>query len=425
MSKFYILSENGDGIGLALKLQDAKHEVAIDITEGRAAPRGKGMVTKQHDWEFEASPDTIIIFDCTGDGVTADLLRQQYRVFGSSTLADRLEMDRSFASSVFGKCNIRTPESEHFENWEDGADYAEHQDKKLVFKPGAEHSGVVPSYVPTSRKPVLELLSTMDRFRAKLGEQPNYELQEFIEGTDISTEAWFNGTSFVQPLNHTLETKKSWPGNLGKSGGCAGNVVWACDADCPLCRQLFNPELEKFLGDNQYGAGCIDINAVVDDNGIAYAIEFTPRFGFDAFPTLVNELLDAEPGQMLSDLSAGAVLPLPLRAGYAAGVRVSIPPWPSEEHPAESGLLVQGLRSFDHFWPMDMMLDSESNLVTSGGYGILGVATGFGDSIEAAFAEAYNVIAKMHAPEMQYRADLVEEFQKDARKLTRVFGVHI
>ena len=418
MANFFIISEGGDGLGLAVRLKEEGHKVAIQIKDSRLEERGENLVDKDILQAF----NPIIIADCTGSGYLLDTYRDGGSfTFGGSSIADRLESDRSFASQTFREAGIQEPDSMSFKSWEEGESFAqEHGDTRLVFKPEGKWSGNLPSYVS---KDLEDLLGYMKTAKSIIGEaEPEFVLQEFIEGTCISSEAWYAKDHFVLPCNHTLERKQFLCGDLGPSGGCTGNIVWACqDYDCPLCRSL--SRLSGFLAEHEYN-GCIDINSVVDKEGNIYALEFTPRYGYDAFPTLLYALYDGDFGSFLEACAKGrGPYTMPLRSGFGAGIRISTPPWPSEDFKSKANIPIRGLRgdSFESFYPYEVS-KREDGLATSGGVGIIGVALGYDSSIEGAFEGAYKVADKIQLQDKQYRTDLADVFKSDMRKLTRAFN---
>lgn len=416
MSNFLILSEGGDGCGLALRLQAEGHKCKIWIREPDGENRCEGLIEKTDDVTF----GDIIIADCTGFGEICDTLRESGRlVFSGSKLHDRLETDREFAEEVMNEVNIPTPRASYFKGlqaWEDAREFisgakGSATGARVVFKPGGRLSGVLPSYVSHDTE---DMLGMLDHFKSKIHDEPEFEIQEFIEGVAISTEGWFTGTDFLRPFNHTIERKQLMCGDLGPSGGCTGNLVWLVDdEDDPLVQELL--KLKSFLAEHRY-VGPIDLNAVVGESGI-YALEFTPRFGYDAFPTFLYGLFEGDFGWFVSCMVRGWAR-MDLRDAFAAGVRITIPPWPSEEHLAEVGIPIRGWTSSDlrMVYPYDVKLQGDM-LVTSGGWGIIGVVNGVGDSITEAFEEASRLCKKAMIPDKQYRLDLGEACAKDYRKV--------
>lgn len=417
---FLIISEGGDGLGLALRLQEEGHKVSMSIKDPIAEQRGEGLIEKNHSPEYLP----VLIADCTGSGSVLDSYRANNGfTYGGSQVADKLESDRKYASEVFKKCGIKEPFSKAFSDWDSAFEFIQNwtEDSKLVFKPEGKYSGVVPSYVPHDNDELVEML---EHYKGIIGNETEFTLQEFIEGACISSEVWCASGKILQPFNHTLERKQLMDGDLGPSGGCTGNVVWAClEENCPLCENL--AKLEDFLEEIQYN-GPIDINSVVSKEGEVFALEFTPRFGYDAMPTYLYGLFEGNFGEFIYESCRGNIPEFTLKNGFAAGVRVSVPPWPSEDFHARPGLPIRGLResNLDRFYTYEVGLQEDS-FVTSGGYGIIGVAIGYGESIEEAFEEAYKFCNKLRLPDKQYRTDLAEVFTKEYRQIERSLSVEV
>ena len=422
------LSPSGDGAGIALRLSEEGHDVVAHIQEDDYTDACRGWLKQVTSWDASLDKDTVLIVDCTGMGDLLDLLRKGgVSVIGGSYLADRLEEDRKYANEVMNEVGIATPKTKFFDSWDDAKTYiAAHEDERLVFKPCGGLSGNLPSYVSHNSDELIEML---DFYKGKIHGTPEIALQHFLEGEDVSTEGWFDGEQFLRPFNHTIETKHCLDGDTGPSGGCTGNIVWGCFDSCPLCAEL--DKVESFLKENNYAPGPIDLNSLITEDGI-YGLEFTPRFGYDATPTLVYELF--EPGgfgsllqRLASQGGAGEDSEIEgLRSGFASGVRVTIPPWPSTaEFKAESGLPIQGLtpHTLEHFCMTGVMKNENGAPVTATVGGILGVATGYGESISESLEAAYKIAAKIKVPDKQMRHDLVEHFESKHRKAARALGV--
>ena len=417
MSRFLILSDAGDGVGLALRLKLEGHDAKIKIFDKMHDTYGKGLV----DYSDKYQMAQTVIADCTGFGEVLDSFEDSgVPVFGGGSFADKLEANRSFAEEVMHEAEIETPKSESVGSWNDAAKQAERLAKrtgKVVLKPEGTLSGVVPSYVASD---VEDALAMLKQFEKECGtDDVELTVQEFIEGVAVSTEGWFNGSEWIEGMfNHTIERKQFLDGDIGPSGGCTGNVVWPCDSKDPLVKQLLL-KLTEVLRKHEY-IGPIDVNAVVNEDGV-YGLEFTPRFGYDAFPTLLHSLSDFDFGVFLGDCARGTECNVRLSPGFGAGVRLSIPPWPNEKYHNEDCI---SLRGFDDdaresFYPYGVVLEGEE-LKSSHGVGILGVMNYEGRSIGQAFACVYHQIQKLKIPGLQYRTDLTEQCLKDYRELRRI-----
>lgn len=409
--KFLIISEGGDGIGLATRLKAEGHEVKIWLRDHEVEHRGDGFVDKAEDASF----GEVVVADCTGAGAILDTIRNSGGfVIGGSALHDRLESDRSFATQVMKQAGIKVPMAKSFHDWEQAIDFVRaHEETRFVFKPEGVCSGVIPSQVTHDNE---ELLENIEHYKTLIGaREPEFTLQEFVEGTAISTEGWFDGHEWLLPFNHTIERKQFLNGDLGPSGGCTGNVVWPCGPDDFVVKELV--KITDFLQEHDY-RGPIDLNAVVNDEGV-YALEFTPRFGYDAFPTYLYGLYAGNFGYLLDGIARGSFADtMEVLNGFSAGVRISLPPWPCEKFHAEEGVPIRGLRDIDlaeSFYAYDVK-KSDDRFVSCGGYGIIGVVNGFGNNVGEAFAQAYRRVEKIKLNDMQYRTDLYEQCYKDYRE---------
>lgn len=429
--RFNLVSKDGDGVGFAIRLQNEGHDVRVFIDAEAATPIGDNLVPKVgsiHDFLVDAKLDEdVFIFDTSGDGLVADAIRGMgFPVLGGCAIADRLERDREFGLKVMSTCgdgetsSIRIPKSINFTSFEEAKEYvAENSDEKLVYKPSDLLGDKSPSHVSYNADDMLQLLENVER-DVDMAE-PEFVLQEFHKGIAVSSELWFDGSNVLPLCNHTLERKELMNGNLGPSGGCTGNIVWACDG-CPLCAEVM--KLVPFLKENNYH-GPLDLNVIAADDGI-YGLEFTPRFGYDATPTLLWELLDGDLGvffNAVSRKSFGTGDGKLKRDRFGSGLRITIPPWPSEKFNAESGIPIFGLASEDvknNAYLYNVKRGDITDLASCGVWGILMLLTSSGKNVETSFEKPMKLAKDLHVSNKQYRTDLIGEFQKDLKELTKM-----
>jgi phosphoribosylamine--glycine ligase len=422
MAKFLLMSLKGDGLGFALRLRAAGHEVKARIVGKTERQNYEGLIDKIDKWDDHLAKDTIVVFDSTGGGSTADRLRARgHFVFLGSVFADNLELDRELAFELMAQAGIKVPEFKTFYSWEEGRAYVNKHAGKLVFKPTGKFSDEhgVGSYVSCDK---LDMLTMLDYFESISRKSPEFIFQNFVEGIAVSTEGWFNGYEWMEPFNHTIEHKAVMNEDLGPSSGCAFNVVWAVRQTNRVIEEGIKL-MAPLLRDYNY-VGPVDLNTVVNEEGV-WALEFTPRFGYDAFPSLL-ELVDGDLGEIVAKMARGEQPDeIPLKAGYASAVRVSIPPHPSDEFVHPGGIPIQGLTRSDrpHLYFFEVMLDARDRLVSTRGGGAIAAVTGLGDSIEGSFREPYEICKRMRIPEKQYRTDAVAELSADYAELYRQLAV--
>lgn len=417
--RFNFISETADGMGLAARIVAEGNEARLWIRTKDAASVGDGIVTKVGDlYELVEGADPqrdVFVFDTSSNGLLADSLRAKgLPVIGGSTVADKLERDRAFGAAAMTENGIKIPRTKTFTAFDDAIRYASaNKDKRLVYKPSKLLGELSCSHVTNDNAELIEYLRLTER-EAEIAE-PEFDLQEFTPGVPVSTELWFDGEKFLDGMwNHTLERKELMDGNLGPSGGCTGNIVWAC-GECPICTAC--RKMAPWLKEHHY-VGMLDLNAIITENGEIRGLEWTPRFGYDASPTLLWQLLDGELSQFLSDAARLQAGQTGLRSGFAGAVRITVPPWPTEKHLAMEGLPIAGLTPKDakNVYLYNVK-ETDGRLYTAGAWGILLLLTGRGGSIGSCLSEPYTTAERVRVSDKQYRLDLTEQFKGDMGKL--------
>jgi phosphoribosylamine--glycine ligase len=424
--RFNIVSEQGDGAGFAVRLKDEGYDVRLWIRDPDGASICDNMVEKAGDIEdliHDASADRdVFVFDVSGNGLIADHLASQgFPVIGGSALADRLERDRRYGYSVMEDVGISTPETKSFTDFHRACDFVEaHSDTRWVYKPSKQLGDLSPSHVSYDADDLIQMLQNIAQETDIAN--PQFELQAFEEGVALSTELWFEHGELVEPLiNHTLERKELMNDDVGPSGGCVGNLTWFCSGckACRVARQLA-PWAER-----EHYHGMLDLNAIVARRRI-YGLEFTPRFGYDATPTLLFELVRGGLGTFLESFARGQVGGLNLREGFAGAVRVTIPPWPSEKYDADENVPIRGLGEDEirsAYW-YNVKKDSDGNFVSAGAWGVIGLITARGSDPRGVMARPLDTLRSLKLKNKQFRTDLHKVFAKDLEKLEEL-GVEI
>lgn len=405
-----LMSKDGDMLPLLHRMEGEK-AAYIENDKGMH----DGLTPKVHNpIELNPSTEDTVIYDMVGAGESAEVLKEKgMHVVGGGVLNDKLELDRKFGLDFMNDHGIQIPPTEEFDNFERCKQYILKSNARFVFKPDGNQDTDL-TYVP---KTADELKAMMPYLESKVDMEGDFVLQEFVDGIELSTEAWFNGERFILPINSTMEEKKFMVGNVGPNTGCMGNVVWAWDDITSqfLYEYLFKP-LEPTLEREGY-CGPLDINGIWNEQGI-HGLEWTARFGYDAiqaFSTLLDEPLEF----VLSNLRT--MQELPVKEGYQAlAIRVSIPPFPSDgEVPQVPVILAR--KALPHVFLSDVKLDEEQGLVTAGTDGYVLTVARSGRTLPPLQRESYSLLETIQIPSMQYRVDIGDRVPADRKVIDSIF----
>jgi len=407
--RILLASLNADGAWFVWLLNHQGHQVDWTVGNDDCRHVLEGLIPTPLDHLDPAAYD-LVVFDMSGNGADADEVRKVTPVIGASALADKLEHDREFGLEFMERAGIPVPPWQVFDDVADGIRYVRKVKKRVVFKPCGEGDDSSCTYVAKSPEDMERYLEVLfKRIHVK-----RFVMQEFIAGTEVSTEAWFNGEEWFA-LNHTLEEKKFMSGGIGPNTGCAGNLCWM-----PLrSNSLFERGLMRaapLLKEAGF-VGMLDLNTIVTEGNL-FGLEWTPRFGYEGTCNLTR-LLPMDFGDFLYAMAAGGSPVLgPAKHPFAATIRLSVPPYPTNGNlmkvaPSEkqfAGIPVSGLDpdNLECWYVCDMRLvpGSENELEMISKDGLVGAPIGVGDSVEQAFKECQIAIDKLLIPDLQYRNDV-------------------
>ena len=354
----------------------------------------------------------LVLFDSTGHGELADEARESTPTIGDSTLASRMEDDRLFGIQVMESSGIEVPKYAVFKTPDEARAFIEENPKRYVYKPfeppeETEHQESDCTYVSESAE---DLLRCLDKLFAKALEQP-FLLQELVEGTEVSTEGFFDGHTFSL-INHTFEEKKFMSGCYGPNTGCSGNLIVKPNGP----NRLVNASLLKLVPFLRAAGfrGPLDINTIVNNHHV-YGLEFTSRFGYDSDPTLFS-MMDSELGRFFFELATGPVdhdIEPRIACNFAASARYTIPPYPTEipgKHP--KGLPIKGINIEDAWrdWYLyDVQAEPDGEMLSTAGItGFVCAPIARGHTPEAAWCGVERLTKDFKVPNLQCRDDLKE-----------------
>ncbi len=413
------ISKDGDGMGVGQRLAFEGHSVDFWVRDKKFDRAGRGIVNRVEDWEKAAPRADLIICDSVGLGKLEEpLSAYKAPTLGFSSHLDVIELDRAKGMEMFEHAGITIPETHIFNGVAEAT--------KLPAKAGWGDGWVVKANgnISTESTKVCTEEGLWPRACGKLPEECSGIIQRLVSGIEVSTEGWFNGTSFVRPFNHTFEEKKFLVGNHGPNTGCMGNVVLRADSN-RLTRATVE-RVEPFLRHIGYH-GPFDVNTIVTQEA-AYALEATSRMGYDAVEALI-EGLEEPAGEFLFDVASGTKKTMKLTDETMIAVRLSIPPWPARKPDyTTAGEPILGITEerLYHLFLTDVEKTKEG-YVTAGCDGVLLKATAIGqttsngrnnpDITYEARRRVYRLLDKISVTNEQYRTDVGARVNRDVAQL--------
>ena len=408
---------------LYLRLLARGHEVRAFVEDADAADILLGMVPRTLSWRDElawvrSAPDAgLLLFEGTGWGETQDELRREgYHVIGSSALGDKLELDRAFGQETARAVGMQIADTFPFESFDEALAFVAQRPGRYVLKFDGDAFAKTRNYVGVLEQgeDMLAVLR-MQRDKWPLEERPRFVLMQFVRGVEVGVGGFFDGERFLSPVNLDWEHKSFFPNNLGELTGEMGTLVSYRGAE-----RLFDATLGRMaplLSASGY-VGYINLNLIVNEQG-AFPLEFTCRLGVPGFAIL--SALHMDPWdvllQRLLDRRGGSFR---THDGFSVGVVLTVPPFPYPDgyERLSKGALVYlhqvSTEEHERLHYGELRPEGEQ-LVTAGSIGYVMVVTGRGASVQQARESAYALAKKVVVPNVRYRCDIGEAFDRTGR----------
>jgi phosphoribosylamine--glycine ligase len=415
------------GLSFWLRLQAEGCKVLVWNQDKEQQQVGTGLVptcstwAKLLDWAKQgalANQPTVVLFDSSGMGEQADEARRWgLLVVGGGKFCDKLEKDRSYGFEIAKNCGATLPSYVDFKSFQEARQWAQKlpQEESVYWK----SDRFLESDATKSATGGQQLSEYLDSVIRRFGPRGECMVQQKIDGVPLSTARWWNGRAFVGPYEGTIEHKKCWNDDIGPATGCAFNAVWFYADEPDIALKLGFSNLTQVFLREQAPPGIYDMNAIAGEDGEAYFLEWTPRFGYDSEPTSL--CLWESASQLLYALATGTDLP-EWSNQTAFSLRLTIPPYPWEHGKREMkhtslDVEVRGIKVDDliggDFLPYELAFDSVKGLHVASPEGIVGLAIHIGDSLSELNSSALDTAKKIDAPGLQYRTDAADCILKD------------
>lgn len=414
---------------LYLRLLARGHEVRVFIDDPESDDILRDMVPRSLSWRDDLAwirdaPELgLLLFEGTGWGATQDELRREgYSVIGSSELGDRLELDRAYGQQVAREVGMRVADTFVFDSFDDALAFVRAAPARYVLKYDGDAFAKTRNYVG-ALDDGLDMVAMLRLQQAKwpVAERPRFVLMRHVRGVEVGVGGFFDGERFLSPVNLDWEHKSFFPGNLGELTGEMGTLVSYREGE-----RLFDATLGRvapLLRAARY-VGYINLNMIVNDEG-AFPLEFTCRLGVPGFAIL--SALHGDPWDVLLSRLATRTGPrgnehahFATHDGFAIGVVLTVPPFPYpdgyERLSKGAPIVLHGVDAEElsrlHYAEVAREGDQ---LVTAGQIGYVMVVTGRGASVHEARRSAYALVDKIVIPNLRYRRDIGEAYERCER----------
>lgn len=415
-------------LGWIMKCQEAGHVVRWYISEPKNHHYGKGLVKRVDDWHDHTGwADLIFTPDNLKFLRDLDMLRKRdprKMIIAPSVEAASWETDRLKGMEVMRKAGIEIPSCKEFSDYDQAIAYVKKEDRPFVSKPCGDETDKSLSYV--SKSPA-DMVYMLERWKKSSKLKGKFILQEKIKGTEIAVGAWHGPSGFIDGYEVNFEHKKLMPGDHGPNTGEMGTVMQYVKRD-KLAQELLEP-LKEQLARIDY-VGNIDVNAICDDKGQLWPLEFTMRPGWPAF-NIQQSLVEGDPVEWMADLWEGKTKGPWKYDLVAVGIVMAIPDFPYSKATQKEviGMPLYGLDDVDmaNVQLCQCMLgeaphDTDGtvvhgpSIVSAGDY-IL-VATGVAGTVHDARRKVYTTLGKISMPGSPfYRDDIGERLRDELPKV--------
>ena len=221
--KFLFVTIFGESASLAQELLKEGHQVKFFIKDRKMQDVSRRLVPRARNWKKYKDWADVICFDDVDYGKEIDNLRNRgYLVVGGNRFGDKLENDRLFAQKIMKEARMKIPPSRRFRSFRTAIEFIKKRPRRYVIKISGQPQRYTCYLGKTSDG--FDLLKVVENLRDQWPKQKSIDfiLQEWIDGIEMGSGAFFNGKDFVYPVNITFEHKNFLTGGIGPLTGEMG-----------------------------------------------------------------------------------------------------------------------------------------------------------------------------------------------------------
>lgn len=339
----------------------------------------------------------------------ADILRESnFKVFGPSKNAARLESSKSFAKDFMKKYKIPTASYRTFniEEKDEAHKYIDAQKTPIVLKADGLAAGKGVLIVETVEEAHRAIDKMFDGLFGDSGK--TVVIEEFMKGEEASILAVTDGKEYLT-LASSQDHKRAFDGDKGPNTGGMGAYAPAPIVDDVLLKkiqqEIIEPAIKGMIEEGSPFIGCLYAGLMIKD-GTAKVVEFNVRFG-DPETQVVLTVLKSDFATLLMSAAQGNLDKTTIQSiasEYATTVVLAAEGYPNSYN---KGMLINGVGDAEAEGAIVYHAGTDrknGDLITSGGR-VLAV-TGRGTSLQESIEKAYRAVDKINFDNKFYRRDI-------------------
>ena len=417
--KFLFVSLDGLIGDIAWQVHKEGRDVKYFIGNKSERSIADGFVPKVDDWESHVDWADVIIFDdVLGQGEHAKRLRDAGKhVVGGTPYTDKLEDDRTFGQNELKRHGVSIIPFQEFSDFDSAIAHVKANPAAYVIKPSGEAQNIKRLLFVGHEDDGKDVIHVLESYKAVYADTVKvFQLQRRVKGVEVAVGGFFNGSTFMTPINVNFEHKLLFPGDIGPATGEMGTCMYWSKPNRIFRATL--EKLEKRLAEEGY-VGYIDVNCIVNGNGI-YPLEFTARFGYPTI-SIQADGLGIPVSDFLAGMASGSLTEFKTKRGFQIGLRIVVPPFPFDdpktfEANSKDRVIIFRKPNLDGVHIEDVKLVN-NEWVIAGSSGVVLIVTGTGVSVKQAQAQAYQRVKNILIPNMYYRKDIGDRWFEDHDKL--------
>jgi phosphoribosylamine--glycine ligase len=340
-------------------------------------------------------------------GLTDQLTDRGFKVFGPSRRAAEIEGSKVFSKQLFQKYGIPTARFGAFDQPEEAKQYIRELNSPCVVKADglAAGKGVIMAYNVEEALSAVDLIME-DKAFGSAGNK--VVVEEMLIGEEVSLLVFTDGKTVV-PMVSAQDHKRIFDGdqgpNTGGMGAYAPAPILTSQLQEQVLKEIVIPTVKAMEAEGRPYKGVLYAGLMITERG-PQVLEYNARFG-DPETQVILPLLESDLIEVMEAVIEGRLSEIKVdwKQGHSVCVVAAAGGYPGSY---EQGKRITGLdkaAAFDNllvFHAGTALKDGE--IVTAGGR-VLGI-TAWGESLQSAIDQAYQGIAQIEFPGIQYRRDI-------------------